>query len=93
MSGCAEIKHFSAAVRILYSWAKDRRLCIVILYIMSWNTTNLIQCLDKSLLQILFHQNCTLTSDIVQLIMAWVLLSDAYIIVISTVVFNYSTKM
>lgn len=28
MSGYAEIKHFSAAVRILYSWAKDRRPCI-----------------------------------------------------------------
>ena len=61
---------------------------------MPWNTTNLIQFLDTSLLQILFHQNCTLARDCRYCSVDFflVLFSDAYIIVISTVVFDYSTK-
>lgn len=38
---------------------------------MPWNTTNLIQFLDTSLLQILFHLHLRLIADIVRLIFSW----------------------
>ena len=93
----AEIKHFSAAVRILFSRAKDcsKSTYICIFDLMSWNTTNLIQFWTQVCYKYYFIKtiHLHLIADIVWLILSWVLLSDAYVIVISIVVFNYSTKM
>lgn len=87
MSGYAEIKHFSAALRILYSWAKDHNkstyICIFIL-----KCLGIPQIWSNFWTQVCYKYYFTrtvhlhLVADIVRLIMTWVLLSDVYIIII-----------